>query len=49
MMISPLAIAAVSEIVDASDFYRESHGEDLPRGARALLEERAGRRDHAHE
>src|SRR5581483_4877799 len=25
MMISPLAIAAVSEILDASDFYRESH------------------------
>ena len=25
MMISPGAIAAVSEIVDASDFYRESH------------------------
>jgi replicative DNA helicase len=26
MMISPLAIGAVSEILDASDFYRESHG-----------------------
>jgi replicative DNA helicase len=26
MMISPNAIAAVSEILDASDFYRESHG-----------------------
>src|SRR5262249_57980442 len=25
MMISPGAIAAVSEILDASDFYRESH------------------------
>ncbi|MGH3009427.1 MAG: replicative DNA helicase [Gaiellaceae bacterium] len=26
MMISPLAIGAVTEILDASDFYRESHG-----------------------
>ena len=25
MMLSPLAIAAVLEIVDAGDFYRESH------------------------
>src|SRR5436853_951187 len=35
MMISPLAIAAVSEIVDASDFYRESHGK-IFRAALAL-------------
>src|SRR5438477_9381801 len=35
MMISPLAIAAVSEIVDASDFYRESHGK-IYRAALAL-------------
>src|SRR5438093_8080146 len=26
MMISPGAIGAVSEVLDASDFYRESHG-----------------------
>jgi replicative DNA helicase len=26
MMLSPLAIAAVSEVLEASDFYRESHG-----------------------
>ena len=35
MMISPLAIAAVSEILDASDFYRESHGK-IYRAAVAL-------------
>ncbi len=35
MMISPLAIAAVSEILDASDFYRESHGK-IYRAALAL-------------
>src|SRR5437867_2505083 len=35
MMISPLAIAAVSEIVDASDFYRDSHGK-IYRAALAL-------------
>ena len=35
MMISPLAIAAVSEIVDASDFYRESHAK-IYRAALAL-------------
>src|SRR5205823_13084882 len=35
MMISPLAIAAVSEIADASDFYRESHGK-IYRAALAL-------------
>src|SRR5437588_4108720 len=35
MMISPLAIAAVSEIVDASDFYRESHAK-IFRAALAL-------------
>ncbi len=35
MMISPLAIAAVSEILDASDFYRDSHGK-IYRAALAL-------------
>src|SRR6516165_733755 len=35
MMISPLAIAAVSEVVDASDFYRDSHGK-IYRAALAL-------------
>src|SRR4051812_28994901 len=35
MMISPLAIAAVSEIADASDFYRESHAK-IYRAALAL-------------
>src|SRR5947209_20339716 len=35
MMISPLAIAAVSEILDASDFYRESHAK-IYRAALAL-------------
>jgi replicative DNA helicase len=37
MMISPLAIAAVREIVDASDFYRESHGK-IYRAALALAD-----------
>ena len=31
----------------AGDFYRESHGDDLPRLPRALPAGRAGRRDHA--
>src|SRR5579872_356376 len=35
MMISPGAIGAVSEIVDASDFYRESHAK-IYRAALAL-------------
>src|SRR6478609_11712252 len=35
MMISPLAIAAVSEILDASDFYRDSHAK-IYRAALAL-------------
>src|SRR5437667_4174692 len=35
MMLSPAAIGAVSEIVDAGDFYRESHGK-IYRAALAL-------------
>src|SRR5581483_10202487 len=35
MMISPGAIGAVSEVLDASDFYRESHGK-IYRAALAL-------------
>src|SRR5213082_337352 len=35
MMIAPGAIAAVSEILDAGDFYRESHGK-IYRAALAL-------------
>ena len=46
MMLSPGAIGAVSEVLAAADFYRESHGDDLQGRARALPEGRAGRRDH---
>ena len=46
MMLSAAAIEAVSDIIDAGDFYRESHVEDLPRRARALPARPPGRRDH---
>ena len=49
MLLSATAIGAVTEILDADDFYRESHGIDLPSRARALRQGRAGRRDHARE
>ncbi len=47
MLLSPGAIGAVSEILDASDFYRESHSDGLPGRARPVREGRAGGRDHA--
>ena len=49
MLLSETAIGAVTEILDASDFYRGSHGTVLPRVPRALGQGRAGRRDHARE
>ena len=48
MLLSPTAIGTVTEILDASDFYRESHG-TMYRAALALWAQgRARRRDHAH-
>ncbi len=49
MLLSPTAIGAVTEILDASDFYRESHAIVYRACARAVGEGRAGRRDHAHQ
>ena len=47
MMLSPGAIGAVSEILDAGDFYRESHAKIYRAALDALRAGRAGRRDHA--
>ena len=47
MMLSPGAIGAVSEILDAGDFYRESHAKIYRAALVALREGRAGGRDHA--
>ena len=46
MLLSPVAVGNVSEILDASDFYRESHGKIFLAALGALGEGRAGRRHH---
>ena len=47
MMLSPGAIGAVSEVLDARRLLPREPCEDLPRRADALRPRRAGRRDHA--
>ena len=48
MLLAPTAIAAVSEHLKASDFYRSSHGVIFDVAPRPLRARRAGRCDHRH-
>ena len=46
MLLSPGAISAVTEVIDAGSFYRESHAKIFRACIHLFAQRRAGRRDH---